>query len=65
MIEGARSKGTPSAKSAVAKDHQDMAERIMKEWKRGDLVFLKGSRRVGLEKVVDHLKAKALEARKS
>jgi UDP-N-acetylmuramoyl-tripeptide--D-alanyl-D-alanine ligase len=65
MIEGARSKGTPSAQSAVAKDHQDMAERIMKEWKRGDLVFLKGSRRVGLEKVVDHLKAKASEARKS
>jgi UDP-N-acetylmuramyl pentapeptide synthase len=42
-----------------------MAERIMKEWKRGDLVFLKGSRRVGLEKVVDHLKGKALEARTS
>jgi UDP-N-acetylmuramoyl-tripeptide--D-alanyl-D-alanine ligase len=65
MIEGARSKGTPSAKSAVAKDHQDMAERIMKEWKRGDLVFLKGSRRVGLEKVVDHLKTQASEVRKS
>jgi UDP-N-acetylmuramoyl-tripeptide--D-alanyl-D-alanine ligase len=65
LIQGARSKGTPSDRSAVAKDHQDMAERIMKEWKSGDLVFLKGSRRIGLEKVVDHLKAKALEARKS
>jgi UDP-N-acetylmuramyl pentapeptide synthase len=42
-----------------------MAERIMKGWKRGDLVFLKGSRRVGLEKVADHLKSKASEARKS
>jgi UDP-N-acetylmuramoyl-tripeptide--D-alanyl-D-alanine ligase len=65
MIEGARRKGYPSDKSAVARDHQDMAERIVKGWKRGDLVFLKGSRRVGLEKVVDHLKAKALEAQKS
>jgi UDP-N-acetylmuramoyl-tripeptide--D-alanyl-D-alanine ligase len=63
MIEGARSKGYPSERSAVAEDHQDMAERIMKGWKRGDLVFLKGSRRVGLEKVADHLKKKALEAR--
>jgi UDP-N-acetylmuramoyl-tripeptide--D-alanyl-D-alanine ligase len=65
MIEGARNKGYPSDRSAVAKDHQEMAETIMKAWKTGDLVFLKGSRRVGLEKVVDHLKAEALEAQKS
>jgi len=65
MIQGARSKGFPPEKSAIAADHHDMAERIMNAWESGDLVFLKGSRRVGLEKVVDHLKVKALEARKS
>ena len=65
MIEGARGKGYPSDRSAVAKDHQDMADKIMEGWKTGDLVFLKGSRRVGLDKVVDHLKAKSSAARKS
>jgi UDP-N-acetylmuramyl pentapeptide synthase len=65
MIEGARNKGYPSESSAIAEDHHDMAWRIMKGWKRGDLVFLKGSRRIGLEKVADYLKKKALEARES
>jgi UDP-N-acetylmuramyl pentapeptide synthase len=64
MIQGARNKGFPSERSAIAADHHDMSERIMNAWESGDLVFLKGSRRVGLEKVVDHLKRKALEARK-
>jgi UDP-N-acetylmuramoyl-tripeptide--D-alanyl-D-alanine ligase len=65
MIEGARSRGYPPAQSAVAGDHQEMAERIMKGWRRGDLVFLKGSRRAGLEKVADHLRSKASEPPKS
>ncbi len=64
MIQGARDKGYPLEKSAIAEHHQDMAERITEGWKRGDLVFLKGSRRVGLEKVIDHIKRKALEDRK-
>ena len=65
LVKGARSRGYARDRSAVAKDHDDMAERIMKEWRSGDLVFLKGSRRVGLEKVVEHLKGNALKPRKS
>jgi UDP-N-acetylmuramoyl-tripeptide--D-alanyl-D-alanine ligase len=58
MIEGALRKGFPLERAAIARDHQDMAEKIKGMMRRGDLVFLKGSRRVGLEKVVDLLKAK-------
>jgi UDP-N-acetylmuramoyl-tripeptide--D-alanyl-D-alanine ligase len=57
MIEGALNKGFPRERAAIAKDHQDMAGKIKGMMRKGDLVFLKGSRRVGLEKVVDLLKA--------
>jgi UDP-N-acetylmuramoyl-tripeptide--D-alanyl-D-alanine ligase len=57
MIEGALNKGFPREKAAIARDHRDMAEKIKGMMRKGDLVFLKGSRRVGLEKVADLLKA--------
>jgi UDP-N-acetylmuramyl pentapeptide synthase len=40
----------------VVRTHTDMVKRIREEMKGGDLVFLKGSRRMALEKVVEGLK---------
>jgi UDP-N-acetylmuramoyl-tripeptide--D-alanyl-D-alanine ligase len=59
MIEGALRKGLSPERAMVAKDHQDMAAKITGVAAPGDLVFLKGSRRVGLEKVVDLIKGKS------
>jgi UDP-N-acetylmuramoyl-tripeptide--D-alanyl-D-alanine ligase len=59
MIKGALDKGLPPERAMVAKDHQDMAAKIRGVAAPGDLVFLKGSRRVGLEKVVDLIKGKS------
>ncbi len=58
MIEGAINKGFPRDRASIARDHQDMAEKIRGMMRKGDLIFLKGSRRVGLEKVVVLLKAR-------
>jgi UDP-N-acetylmuramoyl-tripeptide--D-alanyl-D-alanine ligase len=57
MIQGAVDKGFPPQRAVIAKDHQDMAGKIRGMIRKGDLVFLKGSRRVGLEKVAALLKA--------
>jgi UDP-N-acetylmuramoyl-tripeptide--D-alanyl-D-alanine ligase len=57
MIEGAIRKGFPRERASIARDHQDMAEKIRGMMRRGDLILLKGSRRVGLEKVATLLKA--------
>jgi UDP-N-acetylmuramoyl-tripeptide--D-alanyl-D-alanine ligase len=58
MIEGAINKGFPRERASIARDHQDMAEKIREMMRRGDLILLKGSRRVGLEKVAILLKAR-------
>jgi UDP-N-acetylmuramoyl-tripeptide--D-alanyl-D-alanine ligase len=58
MIEGAINKGFPRERASIARDHQDMAEKIRGMMRRGDLILLKGSRRVGLEKVAILLKAR-------
>ena len=52
MIRGALEKGFPSDMAAVARSHEDMAERITEVMQKHDLVLLKGSRGAGLDKVV-------------
>ena len=52
MIRGALEKGFPSDRAAVARSHEDMAERITAVMQKHDLVLLKGSRGAGLDKVV-------------
>jgi UDP-N-acetylmuramoyl-tripeptide--D-alanyl-D-alanine ligase len=56
MIEGALRKGFPKEKTAAASSHGEMARVLGKAAKEGDLIFLKGSRRMGLEKVCETLK---------
>ncbi|MBN1106084.1 MAG: UDP-N-acetylmuramoyl-tripeptide--D-alanyl-D-alanine ligase [Deltaproteobacteria bacterium] len=51
MIEGALRKGLSHGRTALAASHEEMASIIRERWREGDLVFLKGSRRVGLERV--------------
>jgi len=56
VIEGARREGMVTAQTVYASDHTDMIEAIKGNVRKGDIVFLKGSRRVGMDKVVDRLK---------
>ena len=59
MIRGALDKGFPRERTIRVKDHKEMGARILKVMKPGDLVFLKASRRIGLERVADRLREKA------
>lgn len=56
MIQGAVDKGFPDTKAFAAGDHGEMEKRIREAMREGDFVFLKGSRRAGLEKVAERLK---------
>jgi len=56
VIEGALKEGMAPAKTFHASDHGEMIEAIKANVRQGDIVFLKGSRRVGLDRVVDDLK---------
>jgi UDP-N-acetylmuramoyl-tripeptide--D-alanyl-D-alanine ligase len=55
MIEGALRKGFPKERTAVVAGHEEMARLLAGVAKEGDVIFLKGSRRVGLEKVCEIL----------
>lgn len=57
MIRGALDKGFPKERTAVVRDHGEMAEALRQRMERGDLVLLKGSRKVGLDRVAERLKA--------
>ena len=57
MIQGALDRGLPEERAVEVRDHEEMEERIRAEMREGDLVFLKGSRRAGLDKVAERLKA--------
>jgi UDP-N-acetylmuramoyl-tripeptide--D-alanyl-D-alanine ligase len=57
MIRGALKGGMPAGATTVAATHEEMARRLKEEMKEGDLVLVKGSRGVGLEKVVELLGA--------
>jgi UDP-N-acetylmuramoyl-tripeptide--D-alanyl-D-alanine ligase len=56
VIEGALKEGMAPAQTFHASDHGEMIEAIKANVREGDIVFLKGSRRVGLDIVVDDLK---------
>jgi len=57
MIQGAVDNGFPEEKAVEVRDHEEMEKRIRAEMKEGDFVFLKGSRRAGLDKVAERLRA--------
>ncbi len=56
MIAGAVDRGFPPEKTGRAVSHSEMAQRIMDVIKEGDLILLKGSRKMGLDKVSRDLK---------
>ena len=56
MIRGAIEKGFPSDKVLLVKSHRAMSRALKAVMNSGDLILLKGSRRAGLDKVVESLK---------
>ena len=56
MIEGAVSKGFPSEKAVVINSHKDMVRKIEDVMRPGDIILLKGSRKMQLEKVAEGLR---------
>ena len=61
MLKGAIEAGLPSEKAIEIKSHNDMIDRMNDVIEKGDLILLKGSRMMGLEKVVQGLKAIRIE----
>ena len=57
MIRGAVDSGMSSDQVEVVTTHSEMARKIKGEMRKGDLVFLKGSRKIALEKVVEDLQS--------
>jgi len=55
LVRGAVNKGFPSDRAVVVGSCQDMLKGIKSVIRKGDLIFLKGSRKMGLEKVVEGL----------
>jgi UDP-N-acetylmuramoyl-tripeptide--D-alanyl-D-alanine ligase len=51
VSEGAKERGMSDERILVVENHEEMALRIKEILNPGDLVFLKGSRRMGLERV--------------
>ena len=61
MIEGAVSKGFPKQRATEARSHEEMAQEIGASMNKGDVILLKGSRRMQLEIVAGYLKGKDQE----
>ena len=55
MINGALDSGMPSNRAQVVSSHNEMVNKIKGEMHEGDLVFIKGSRKMALEKVAEGL----------
>jgi UDP-N-acetylmuramoyl-tripeptide--D-alanyl-D-alanine ligase len=55
MVRGAIESHMSPNRVMHMKTHEDMVENIKRQMRKGDLVFIKGSRRIGLEKVVQAL----------
>ncbi len=56
MIQGAVLNGFPQNRTAKVGSHNEMVRIFRKEMKQGDLLFLKGSRRIGLDRVAQALR---------
>ena len=56
MIKGTVVAGMPLERAEAVRTHEEMAKRIREEMREGDIIFLKGSRKMTLEKVVEDLK---------
>ncbi|MBN2032170.1 MAG: UDP-N-acetylmuramoyl-tripeptide--D-alanyl-D-alanine ligase [Deltaproteobacteria bacterium] len=63
MIQGALDKGFYAKKAVVAEDREDMEHKIRREMKEGVFVFLKGSRKAGLDEVAERLKSRVNESK--
>ena len=57
MIAGAVKGGMEPGRGLVVADHDEMIMEVEKKMQGGDVVFLKGSRRMGLDKVVDGIRS--------
>ncbi len=57
VITGAVKKGFPPKRTIETESHQEMADQIRDLITEGDLILLKGSRKAGLERVTQTLKA--------
>ena len=55
MIEGAVSRGFPADRAVEVSSYEDMVQKIEKVMRTGDLILLKGSRQMRLEKVAESL----------
>ncbi len=55
MSEGAVDAGLPADRVIIVTSREEMTQRIKEEMRSGDLILLKGSRRIGLERVVEGL----------
>jgi UDP-N-acetylmuramoyl-tripeptide--D-alanyl-D-alanine ligase len=56
MINGAVNRGFPPERARVVDTHQEMGQQIIEVMKKGDLILLKGSQRIGLKRVSQILK---------
>jgi UDP-N-acetylmuramoyl-tripeptide--D-alanyl-D-alanine ligase len=56
MIKGSVIAGMPMDRAESVSTHEEMAKKIREETGEGDIIFLKGSRKMTLEKVVEDLK---------
>jgi UDP-N-acetylmuramyl pentapeptide synthase len=54
-------KGFPAERATEARSHEEMAQKIGAAMHEGDVILLKGSRKMQLEKVVEALKGKDQE----
>jgi len=61
MIEGAVSKGLPKERATEVTSHEEMAQKIAANMNKGDVILLKGSRKMQLEIVAEALKGKDQE----
>jgi UDP-N-acetylmuramyl pentapeptide synthase len=50
------SKGFPKQRAIEVRNHEEMAQKIGASMRKGDVILLKGSRKMQLEKVVEALK---------
>ncbi len=61
MKKGAVAAGMPQDRVEVVETHSAMARRMNAEIREGDLIFLKASRKIALDKVVKSVKQKIIE----